>query len=252
MTDPYSLCFNDQDFDRLFRWLRDNPRTLFHEPSIRREICRRRAEHYGIEAEFTGDRSNMIELTVEYNKAHQRDRFLESHSARLIWPLMAIDPVYEHAAEMKVLSVGPRTVGEVLKLIAAGFAPENITAIDVVSNDPLIEVQDMHCTTFPDDTFDATVAGWVHPYSRDSRKAIAEHVRTLKSGGLLAIGLTREPPEGEDHARLVAQGSSVYLSWRDILADIGRACNVAIECFSHDPQDPTRKGAILLIARVFK
>ena len=253
-TDPYTLAFTPADWDKTFAWLRQNPRVLFNDPGFRRAVCERRAALFKHEAEFTGDKSNMIDLTVDYNKAHQRERFLESHSARLIWPLMAIDPVYERAAELKVLSVGPRTAGEVFKLIAAGFSAANITAIDVVSNDPLIQIMDMHAMTFPDDTFDIVISGWTLPYSRDGRKAIAEHVRVLKDRGLLAIGLTREPLESEEHKQLVAQGSSVYLDPNDIYEDVWRALpdgGANLE-FEHSPLDPTRKGAILVIARAFK
>ena len=251
--DPYTLAFEEADWQTTFAWLRSNPRVLMNDPGFRRAVCERRAALFKHEAEFTGDRSNMIDLTIPYNAAHQRERFLESHSSRLIWPLMAIDPVYEHAAELKVLSVGPRTAGEIFKLIAAGFKAENITAIDVVSNAPLIQIMDMHATSFPDNTFDVIVAGWVHPYSRNARKAIAEHVRVLKLGGLLAIGLTREPPAGADYARLVEQGSSIYQSADGILDDIQRCVpdEICVE-FKQDALDPTCKGAILVIARVFK
>ena len=249
--DPYTLAFEEADWQNTFAWLRSNPRVLFNDPGFRRAVCERRAALFNHEAEFTGDRSNMIDLTVDYNKAHQRERFLESHSSRLIWPLMAIDPVYEHAAELKVLSVGPRTCGELFKLVAAGFKAENVTMIDVVSNDPLIQIMDMHAMTFADNTFDIVISGWTLPYSRYGRKAIREHARVLKTGGLLAIGLTREPPESDERKRLVEQGSSVYPWAADIIADIERAGEVHI-MFEYDPLDLSRKGAILVIARVIK
>lgn len=256
--DRYSLCLSSSDWDRLGRWLRANPRVLFNDPSIRKEICKRRADAFAHEAEFTGDKSNMIDLTVAYNKAHQRERFLESHSSRLIWPLMAIDPVYEHAAELKVLSVGPRTTGEVLKLIAAGFTPENITAIDVVSNDPLIEIGDMHAMPYPNDTFDIVISGWTLPYSRNRKRALSEHVRVVKDGGLLAIGLTRVPKEHAEYPALVEQGSTIYDHTSHIQNDVDTTpgCVWAESVFSYAPPnamtDHKNKGALLWIGHVWK
>ena len=250
--DPYTLGFSTADWDNLFAWLRSNPRVLLNDPGIRTAIAQRRAVLFQHEAEFTGDRSNMIDCTISYNAAHQRERFLESHSARLIWPLMALDPVYDRSAELKVLSVGPRTAGEIFKLVAAGFSAENITSIDVVSNDPLIQVMDAHAMTFADASFDIVILGWVTPYSRRAAVMLKECCRVLRPGGLLAVGLTREPPDSDEHKRLIGQGSSVYLSTEEIRRDLSAMdCDGNIE-FSQNPLDQTRKGAILLIVRLAK
>lgn len=256
--DKYSLCLSPADWDRLFRWLRANPRVLFNDPSIRHEICKRRAEAFRHEAEFQGDKSSMIALTVDYNKAHQRERFLESHSARLIWPLMAMDPVYENARSMKVLSVGPRTAGEVLKLIAAGFTPENITALDVVSNDPLIDTGDMHAMPYANDAFDLVISGWTLPYSNNAKLAMSEHVRVVKDGGLLAIGVTRVPDEHPEYQALVDQGSTIYDHTGQIHSDISMTPGViwAETLFGYAPPnvayDHKNKGALLWIGNVWK
>jgi SAM-dependent methyltransferase len=175
---------------------------------------------------------------------------LESHVVRLLRPLSIIDPVYDRAASLKVLSVGPRNENEVFHLIAHGFRPQNIEAIDVVSNSPLVRVADMHDIPFPDSSFDVVVSGWTLPYSRNAKLAIREKVRVLRTGGLLCLGLTRVGPDHLEYPNLVRQGSSIYLSSDQILADIGSA--VEAVPFRHDPLDPLKKGAILVIARIRK
>lgn len=62
------------------------------------------------------------------------NNFLESHVVRLIRPLPIIDPVYERASELKILSVRPRKENELLHLAAYGFDLDYIEAIDLVSN----------------------------------------------------------------------------------------------------------------------
>lgn len=244
------LHFSQADWDALFQHLRLDPRVLLHDKSIRTAIAARRRDWFRIKKEYDGDRSKMIECTVPYNSHHQ-DNLLESHVVRLIRPLSVIDPVYERAADMKVLSVGCRTEGEIFNLVAHGFAASNIAAIDVVSNSPLIQVGDMHALPFEADRFDCVICGWTAPYSRQFSGAISEFVRVLKSGGLIAIGLTREPPGGEDHARLVAQGSTVYQTTAEIMADFPTSI-VGQPQFVQEPLDKTRKGALLMIVRVIK
>ena len=144
-------------------------------------------------------------------------------------------------------NLGPRNENELLHLAAYGFDLGNIEAIDLVSNSPLVTIMDMHDLRYPNDCFDVVISGWTLPYSKDPQKALAEKMRVLKPGGLLCIGLTRVPPDSRDHEDLEAEGATSYLGVEQILADIGPG--VAKVEFRQEPLDPTKKGAILLIAR---
>jgi SAM-dependent methyltransferase len=245
----YSIFFTDAEWQKVFGYVRSHPQVMFFDKELRRAVAAKRAEVFKLGEEWTGDRSNMIDLTVGYNKRHMQN-ILESHVVRLLRPLSIIDPVYDRAASLKVLSVGPRNENEVFHLIAHGFRPQNIEAIDVVSNSPLVRVADMHDIPFPDSSFDVVVSGWTLPYSRNAKLAIREKVRVLRTGGLLCLGLTRVGPDHLEYPNLVRQGSSIYLSSDQILADIGSA--VEAVPFRHDPLDPLKKGAILVIARIRK
>lgn len=245
----FILPFTGQDWADLFGYIRQNPQVVLFDRHIRIMIARRRAKFFGKTDTWAGDQSAMIDLTIGYNKNHM-ENFLESHVVRLLRPLSIIDPVYENAAKLKVLSIGPRNENELFHLYAHGFHHENIRSIDVVSNSPLIEVADMHDIPAADNSFDVVISGWTLPYSQQSKKAIAEKVRVLKPGGLLCIGLTRVPPDHPEAENLDKQGSANYISSQQILEDIGYA--VGDVAFRHDPQDQSRKGAILVIVRIRK
>ena len=188
----------------------------------------------------------IIDGAINYNRNHMNN-FLESHVVRLIRPLSIMNPVYERASELKVLSVRPRNENELLHLAAYGFDLDNIEAIDLVSNSPRVRIMDMHHLEFPDNKFDVVISGWVLPYSREPGLALAEKMRVLKPGGLFCCGLAREPP-GSDGAKMVhREGSVNYLSARQLIADIPTSLE-RVE-FRQEPLDPSRKGAILLIVR---
>lgn len=245
----YSIYFTDAEWQKVYDYVRSHPQIMFFDKQLRRGVASRRAEVFKVNEEWSGDRSNMIDLTIGYNKRHM-ENILESHVVRLLRPLSIIDPVYDQVSSLKVLSVGPRNENEVFHLIAHGFRPENIEAIDVVSNSPLVRVADMHAIPFPDSSFDVVVSGWTLPYSRNSKLAIREKVRVLRNGGLLCLGLTRVGPDHPEYPNLIRQGSSIYLSSDQMLADIGDSLDSV--AFRHDPLDPSKKGAILVIARIRK
>lgn len=248
-SNKYRLFFTDSEWDKIFSYVKSHPQAMFFDKELRRAVASKRAEVFKISETWKGDQGNMVDLTIGYNKRHM-ENILESHVVRLLRPLSIIDPVYDRASELKLLSIGPRNENEVFHLIAHGFRPQNIEAIDVVSNSPLVRVADMHDIPFPDSSFDVVVSGWTLPYSRNSKLAIREKVRVLRDGGLLCLGLTRVPTDHPDYPDMVRRGSSIYMSSDQMLADIGEALGSV--AFRHDPLDASKKGAILVIARLRK
>ena len=234
------------DWRKIVGYLATNPAPLYFDRRLRTFIAKRHAESHGKVQTFESETQQIIEGAIDYNQRHMRN-FLESHVVRLIRPLSVIDPIYEQVGDTKVLSIGPFNENELLHLAAYGFDLEKIDAIDLVSNSPRVRIMDMHHLEFADDSYDVLISGWTLPYSREPRRALAEKMRVLKSGGLLCIGLTREPPTGDEAALVIGQGATNYLSVDQILADI-EAPIEKVE-FRHEPRDPARKGAILLIIR---
>ena len=106
----------------------------------------------------------------------------------LIRPLTSVGWVSRHMRNLRVLSIGPRVEGEIFNIIGHGFLKRNITALDLFSYSPLIEVGDMHDMTFEDESFDVVICGWVLGYSNDRQAAANEILRVTKPGGLISIG----------------------------------------------------------------
>jgi len=246
-SDPRAIELQPAEWGEIAKYLQGHPRALFFDKQIRTYLAFIRAKKFDNTERWSGEKDRLISFAIDYNEGHMK-RFLESHVVRLIRPLSIIDPIYETASEVRVLSIGPRNENELFHLVAYGFDLENIEAVDLVSNSPLVTVMDMHDLQYPNDTFDVVISGWTLPYSKDPKKALAEKMRVLKPGGLLCIGLTRVPPDTSDHIDLQAEGATSYLDVDQLLSDIGPG--VAKVEFRQEPLDPGQKGALLLIARV--
>lgn len=89
--------------------------------------------------------------------------------------------------DQKILIIGPRYESEIYGLYGLGFKRSNILAIDSISYSKKIIVGDMHNTTFPDNSFDLVIAGWVLAYSKNHQKAMNEIFRIIKNNGLVII-----------------------------------------------------------------
>ncbi len=91
---------------------------------------------------------------------------------------------------LKLLSIGPRSEGEIFNLFANGFELRNITSIDLFSYSPLIQLGDMHNLNFDYDEFDIVLMGWCLAYSNDKEKVLSEVKKVLKPDGIMVIGHT--------------------------------------------------------------
>ncbi len=107
-------------------------------------------------------------------------------SLALIKPLSVIESLGKDA---QILTIGPRTEGEILSLIGYGFMPGNIRGLDLITYSPWIDLGDMHAMPYQDNSFDAVVMGWVIAYSEDPHQAASEVLRVIKNGGIVAVGI---------------------------------------------------------------
>jgi SAM-dependent methyltransferase len=107
-----------------------------------------------------------------------------ARSSLLIRPVTVIETVN---ADAQILSIGPRTEGEILNLMGHGFKRKNIAAIDLISYSPWIQTGDMHQLPYADKRFDVLIAGWVLAYSENRPKAAAEMLRVVRNGGIIAV-----------------------------------------------------------------
>ncbi|MHB1204926.1 MAG: class I SAM-dependent methyltransferase [Rhodospirillaceae bacterium] len=187
------LGLTGPQLDEMTRLLRKYPREFLHSPTCRQFLAKARFEKNKRAVTVHEDTSTgVMPGTVSHNLIQIDDGTFASsaRTARLINPIASLDSVYFHAARLQVLSIGPRTEMELMHLVAAGFQPENISAVDLISTSAWIDLGDMHALPYEDRSFDVTLSSWVLGYSRDPQKAVDEMVRVTRDGGIIAIGCT--------------------------------------------------------------
>jgi hypothetical protein len=168
-----------------------------------------------------------------------------TRTIRLLNPLSALDPVFSHAARLKVLTIGPRTEMELLHLMAIGFHQKNISALDMVSPSPLITPGDMHDLPYPDHAFHVVISSWVIAYSNRPQRVMDEMLRVCKNGALLAIGATHEPDVQTGDTDIVG---STYRHVDDFTRLMGSKLDRVL--FQQEPDSDDHKGPVMLIGRV--
>ena len=176
-------------------------RNFIPRPNCWREFLRVRViRHYVAFARFfyyvilkrkmrTFQTPDAAQNTVSHNMKSISNLSVE-RSLSLIRPLASISRVN---AESKILTIGPRTEGEILNLLSFGFRRSNIKALDLISYSPWVLLGDMHQMPFSDEEFDVCLSGWVLAYSDNKKRAAEEMVRVSRNGAIVAIGVAYTP-----------------------------------------------------------
>ena len=154
---------------------------------------RRRLATYDVASGSTGVAAN----TVSHNLKGLRDLAV-NRSHLLVRPLSVLETL---PVESKILSIGPRSEGELFNLAAHGFMLGNVTGLDLISYSPRVHLGDMHAMKFADSSFDAVILGWVLAYSEDPRRAAREVLRVTRPGGVIAAGVEYSPQTQDDIVR---------------------------------------------------
>jgi SAM-dependent methyltransferase len=127
---------------------------------------------------------NIVRNTLRHNMSRVGTfrEFATPRPKLLLYPLSAL----RVSRSTPVLSVGPRTEGEILSLMSLGF--HNVRALDLISYSPWMDLGDMHAMPYQNDQFGIVVMGWVIAYSTNRQKAAEEAVRVTRDGGIIAVG----------------------------------------------------------------
>lgn len=204
----------------------------------------------------TTEGAGVAKSTLRHNLRGMMDLHVE-RSIRLIYPIVAYAATARaDVRDWKLLTIGPRTEGEIFNLVGHGFRRSNITALDLITYSPWIELGDMHAMSYPDATFDVAMAGWVLSYSDEKQRAADEIARVTKPGGIVAIGIEwgRQSPEEIAATRTgYIVGSATRLPTVDaILALFGDRVDRVY--FRSDDQDilPIDRGDLVVIFRLRK
>jgi SAM-dependent methyltransferase len=166
--------------------LRAHFRSLYLLPLYRRIVVAARRVYFVRvkKALRTLPSSDSFDATLPHNL-----KSLAQCNARidlLIKPLSVLESLDERS---KVLVVGPRNEHDLFTLVAHGFRKECVRGLDLISYSPLVDLGDMHATPYPDDTWDAIVAGWTLSYSSAPAAFAREMIRIAKPGAAIAIGV---------------------------------------------------------------
>jgi SAM-dependent methyltransferase len=104
------------------------------------------------------------------------------------------------AASEPVLTIGPRSLGEV-KYFRKIIGFRNTIGLDLFSyNRRLVKIGDMHEMPFPDSHFALIFQRNTFDKAYDIRKVLRECVRVIKDGGILASDLSLDYTLGVDEA----------------------------------------------------
>lgn len=173
-------------------------------------------------------------------------------SNKLLRPISVIesvDPLLN--PDVRVLSIGPRDEGELLGLVGLGYSAKNIIGLDLISYSPWVVLGDMHDMQLDSNSFDAVVCGWVLSYSSDRQTAANEIIRVTKDGGVIAVGVVRNPDSKENLIEKVGYlpGDEERIQDSDeILGLFGSSVDYVY--FRHDPP-PSRSDVPGTISVIF-
>ena len=134
---------------------------------------------------FDLESNSISKRTVSHNLKGLKDLAVV-RSLSLIKPVTAIDRV---GKDSKVLTIGPRTEGELFSLVGYGFMPKNINGLDLISYSKWIHLGDMHNMVYTDNTYDVVIMGWVISYSDTPELAAQEVIRVSKDKAIIAVGV---------------------------------------------------------------
>ena len=188
--------FSPEDLMLIQGYIESYPIQVLHIPGLRAALTSlhiSKLEADDIKTFNPPGSKDLIENTVEHNVQALKQATALARPDILIRPITSTNRFRVDHPNMKVLTIGPRTEAEIFSLMAAGFAPQNITGLDLISYSPFVDLGDMHAMPYGNDSFDVIVLGWVLGYSQNVPKAVSEIIRVAKPGAYVAIGHENDP-----------------------------------------------------------
>lgn len=161
-------------------------RSLYLVPFVRRMVVRIRLFYFvRVRGRFkTMESPDAFEMTLPHNL-----KSLGQCNTRidlLVKPLSVLENLSKNS---KILIVGPRDEHDIFTLVGHGFCKNQIRGLDLISYSPLIDLGDMHRTSYPDGTWDVIIVGWTLSYSSTPRKFAQEMTRIARNGAVIAIAV---------------------------------------------------------------
>lgn len=161
---------------------------------------------------------------------------MANRMALLLYPIAA---ALRLRNDPQVLIVGPRTEDDIFWARSLGL--RNARGLDLFSYSKLIDIGDMHSTSFVSGQFDAVILGWVISYSNDPERMVRECKRIVKPGGYIGFGIESNPD-----VRRTGEFKPPRVNSLNSGKDIAALANLPI-VFIHDPEiDVPTDNAVVL------
>ena len=188
--------FSSEDLILVKKYIETYPNQTLHIPGLRAALTKlriNRLESKDIKTFTRSSDKDIVENTIKHNLIALKQAAALARPDILISPITSTNSFRINGQKMKVLTIGPRTEAEIFSLLAAGFAPSNITGLDLITYSPFIELGDLHAMPYGSNSFDVIILGWVLGYSQNIKKAVLEIIRVAKPGTFVAIGHENDP-----------------------------------------------------------
>jgi hypothetical protein len=215
-----------------------NPHVLFQMQFARQAAARDRAEHFfraGTVAQAQDQSPLIASNTLNYNLDSAKTAAMFDRPMILTNVVSSIPRIHRNIPNVDVLSIGPRSEIEIFGLMAAGFSPDRIKAVDLFSYSPLVDVGDMHQLPYADNSFDVIFLGWVLSYSRDQQAVARELTRVARDRAIVAIA---GDYSDDTRARPAFKNESTHIQDCDQLLELFQN-RLRRVYFRHDPEPPT-------------
>lgn len=232
------------EVNRYMRVLRRRLTTLYYEilkiDWLRNMYCRLRYQLLKRRTRILAQASSSVGSdTISHNMGALGVGSAFGMGNRMALLLFPIAAALRQRRDAQVLIVGPRTEDDIFWARSLGL--HKARGLDLFSYSDMVDVGDMHKTTFAKGQFDAVILGWVISYSNDPEGLINECKRVVKPGGYIAFGIESNP----EHRRTgqFKPPRSNYLNSGNEIAALAKLPIM----FIHDPEEdiPTDNAVIL-------
>ena len=177
--------------------------------------------------------------TLTHNMAALKGRAAFGMSNRMALLLYPIAAALRLRSDPQVLIVGPRTEDDIFWARSLGL--RHTRGLDLFSYSKLIDVGDMHSTSFQSGQFDAVILGWVISYSSEPDRMVRECKRIIKPGGYIGFGIESNPD-----VRRTGEFKQPRMNSLNSGKDIAALVDLPV-VFIHDPEvDVPTDNAVVL------
>jgi SAM-dependent methyltransferase len=177
------------------------PASVYRVPLIRYAVARLRHAYL---TRRRGLRTLDMHASCEFTISHNKKSLVgfNTRNERLLFGALLL----EDTQAARVLIIGCRSEEELLMFRGYGF--DRLSAIDLISYSPWIELGDMHALPYADNSFDLVFCAYTLSYSNDPKLAAREMLRVVSDTGTIALAVEYMP-----HA-LRAQTQDKLLGYR--------------------------------------